>query len=362
MLCLFFNFLHAIIVFLNITMAYKRKYGDASKQWGMRRVYRPVPFKRRRGSRTAQMSAPRRRIRPRTGPSFTRTKTRRQKRGTRIATHGDNASSSFTRIGGSRMSRFLRMLMRKIIQKQTVVANSAANVTCGYGAQALLGITVLSKSTLITMETAGAGAATTNSVRLFLYGAKHTLTMRNQSNTNARCVLYDIVTRRDPPSTGLDTPGEAWAAGMTDYGATGAASVVGQTPFRSPEFSRLFSVKKVTTFHLEPGMTHEHIVQHKYNKLMSSVRFQNVAGTAAAGLTRQTLLVFYGTLAHESAAASTVTTSPITLDYMSRVEYTYGFIEKTTPSYAVTDNLVKTLTDPDAMLESGDVDANVIAA
>lgn len=262
------------------------------------------------------------------------------------------------------MTPSLRNLMRKVVQSQTQVNVDVFNLTCTTGIQSHSDVSFLGKSTLTSMETAAnAGFATPNSLRLFLKSGKVTCTLRNQTNTNAHVKLYDIVCKRDPPSTGFDTPREAWNKGLTDYaGIPNLYDVVGQTPFRSPEFNHYFRVVKVTNLHMEPGMEHVHTVRHHYNKLYSTVRTQNAAGVSVAGFTRFIMPVFYGTLVHESATPGTVTTSAITLDCMIRREYSFGFLTPTAPAFTVFDGLPKAIVDTDFMGESGDVDSSVLAA
>lgn len=246
------------------------------------------------------------------------------------------------------------------MQKQTVGANSSGNVACTVGTQGTHQLFILPKSSLTLMESTAAGAATVNPVRLFIYGVKFTYSVRNQSNANAKCTLYDIVTRKDPVTAAIDSPVEAWDKGMADFGMFTPSNVVGQTPFRSPEFRQYFRVQKVTSFNLEPGQQHEHVVHNKYNKMISSERFQNVPGTTAAGLTRFSLLVFHGSLAHETAPPNAVTTTAVGLDWYQRTEFTYGFIEKVQPTYAFTDALPKTVTNLDMMVEQDDQDGDPI--
>lgn len=303
-----------------------------------------------------------RRVRPRTARSFTATKTRRR-RPTGVTSHGDNASSSGCRLGPAFMRGSLRTLAKKIVQPRMVHANTSGRLTASLGLQTVAVFNHMVKSDLTAMETASnGGVATAVPCRFVLRTGKHRLTLRNQTNTNIRMTLYDIVCVRDPPDATLDTPIEAWGKGLTDYGVTNTYNVVGQTPMRSPEFRQYYRIKKVTQLSMEPGQQHEHTVIDRWNRVINSTRFQNSVSNAIAGLTYHCMVVFHGSLVHESATPGTVTTSSGVVDYMFAREYTYGWLETTTSSYAVTNGLATTVADPDFMGETGDADANIVDA
>jgi len=347
-------------------MAYGRSYnrrrlGGKLGNYASTMGLRPLPFKRKRpGPSTGTGGAPPRlgrRVRPRMARSYTFTKTKTKQRSGKVITHGDNQSFSHNTIGKKWLSRFDLSMLRKIVSPQTVFSNANANVSSAQGKQAALVFSFLTKTELTAMETAAAGAATAVPTKLFLKGGKYVLRLRNQANTNCRLSIYDIVTKRNTVSTALDNPAEVWTKGFTDYG-TLTKETVGMTPYRSPEFNQYFGVNRVTTVSLEPGQQHDHTVYHKYNRVVDSIQFQNNVGTAIAGLTRYIMIVFHGTLGHESATATSVTYMPITLDYASQHEYTYGYIQKTTRAFTGTDSNPTAIADFDFMGETGDVDVN----
>lgn len=281
----------------------------------------------------------------------------------RVAVHGDNATSSFVSVGGTRMLPSLRNLMRKLVQLRNATTTTSGFALSGIGRQNTINVTFLTKQQLTSMETAANnGIATDNSLRLFLKSGKVTLTLRNQTNNNAVVKLYDIVCKRDPPNEDLDSPVDAWAKGMTDFGVMDAEEVIAATPFRSPEFNHFFRVVRVTSLHMEPGMQHVHTVRHYYNKVYNSVRTQSVGGTAVSGFTRFIMPVFYGSLVHEDGAPDVVTTSNIKLDYSIVREHSWGFLLPAAPTVSVTDTLPKALTAPSFMADGDDVDAPIVAA
>lgn len=347
--------------------SYRRRLGGSStyaSTFGMR----PVPFKRKRPTTTATGAPVRlgRRVRPKLARSYVLTKTKTKNRPGKVTTHGDNQSSSVSTIGKKWLSKFDKMLSRKIVSPQSSYKNDYGRVQCTQGTQGLTYFYFMTKTDMTAMETAAnGGSATNNNVRLFLKTGKVAIKLRNQANTTAKVTLYDISTKRDPLSTSVENPVKAWDKGMIDLGAglTGVAqSVPGATPFKSPEFRNGFYVNKATTVYLEPGQQHDHTVYHKYNRIIDTVRYQNNTSAIFAGLTRWVMVVFHGTLGHESATPGTVTFMPITLDYAVSYEYEYGWIEKTSPSFSLTDNFPKAVVDFDFMGESGDADVNAAIA
>jgi len=302
-------------------------------------------------------------MRMQSGRSYTQTETSTKKRPPQVISHGDNASSSYNRIGSKFKSRFVEELSKRIVSPQKVFSNGTSRLVSTTGKQIVGSFAFMTKSDLTAMETAAqGGVSNANSVRFVLRHGKETVTMRNQSNSNARVFLYDVVCKNDPPSAAFDSPYECWIKGNTDFGSVGAELVVGQTPLFSPEFKQFYSVNNVTQVHLEPGQQHVHTVYHYYNKVVDSVRFQNSVSLSLSGLTRFTMLVAYGALGHESATPATVTFLPVTLDLATSFEYSYGWIEKSQPTHTIVDANPTAVVDFDFMGEAGDADTNLVVA
>lgn len=247
---------------------------------------------------------------------------------------------------------------------QTVYSNRTFTVACTQGVQGVEPCAILSKPQLTSIETAANGGAGTNiPVRFYLKTAKYSLKIRNCANVNCKLSIYDIITKRNTTEAALDHPKKCWQKGLTDFGGTPALTTetIGYTPYRSPEFNQYFGVKKVTTVSLEPGQQHDHVVFHKYNRVVDSIQFQNNVGQAIAGLTRWVMIVWHGTLVHDQTTPFTaVTYAPIRLDLAETTEYSFGYIEKTTRSFVSTNNVPTNVATIGGMLESGDVDANAM--
>lgn len=349
---------------------YKRRRLGGNPFAPIRGVPYAMPYSRKRkrppGGSTVTGAPLRlgRRVRPRMAASYSFTKTQqRKKRPGRITTHGDNMSSSVNSIGKKFLSRFDKYIAKKIVSPQTVFYNGTAQLASTTGVQAISSLSFMTSSDLndLFLQAQG-GVASSAPTKVFFKSGKSIYRLRNQSNCVAKLTVYDIVVRRNPPSSSLDTPIECWSKGLADYNVASGIVTVGHTPFRSPEFNQYFSVNRATTVFLEPGQQHDHTVYYRYNRLLDSTTFQNSSGVSVAGLTRFCMFVAHGSLGHESAQPSTISYMPVTIDIAWSKEYSYGWLEKTQKSYVVADNNVKVITDWDQMGETGDADVNLVTA
>lgn len=281
----------------------------------------------------------------------------------RVSKRGDNNSASFTRLGSSYRG-VSSALYRRLLGRQTIHKNLANTQTSAIGGQNVIQFSCLAAGDLGAIKTAcNAGAATENDVLMFLGTMKHNIKLKNQSSIAGKLTIYDLVYRRTPLDAAYDSPTELWNKGYVDAGAGATqASVVGNTPFGSPEFKTYIRVHKVTTVYIEPGQTHEHTMVHRLNRLVHSTRFANASSTYFGGLTTVCMVVWHGGIVHEGLTPATVTVSSLKLDYIQTLEYNFAYLSRNTPSYTTTDNLVKTIVDPNHMGEDQDVDANVVSA
>jgi len=339
----------------------RRRLGGGRGSYAGTMGLRPVPFTRKRKF-PGTGATPRlgRRVRPKLARSYVLTKTQKKRRSGRVISHGDNQSASVTRIGKPYMSRFDKNIYRKVISPQSIFGNFSSQVSSSTGQQNLFQIPMMDLSMLTSIETATAGGATVVPTKFFLKQAKMVLRFRNQTNTVARCSIYDLYAKKSSPATTIATPLSAWSKGLADYGlASDAYKTIGFTPFRSPEFNQYFGVKRVTSVFLEAGQQHDHTVYYNYNRIVDSIQFQNQVGSLVAGLTRHIMVVYHGTLMHQTDAPS-VSYASIGMDFSYHWEYSYGFLEKTTRTFGGTNTIPTAIADPDMMGEGGDADVNVI--
>lgn len=153
-----------------------------------------------------------------------------------------------------------------------------------------------------------------------------------------------------------------WSKGFTDFGSSGAQLLPGNTPFQSSEFRRTWYVRRVTLVHLEPGQQHEHTVVHRFDQVVDSTRWANSNAQSISGLTGYTMIVWNGALGHESTDASKVTYMPLKIDYLRSEEYSFGYLQRNTPSYVVDSTIPTAITNFDHMGETQDADMDNIDA
>lgn len=282
----------------------------------------------------------------------------------RVRTQGMNFQSSGTRMPYKRPGRFLKNALRNLVEPQGIEGQISGNVASGIGLQGVLALTTLARPNLITYKNSSTLAVNTINKRFFMRFSNVKFTMRNVASTNLKYQIYDCIARKDAPDLTLDTPLEAWQKGMLDFNPVplSPTSIVGTTPFKSPEFNYYWKVLKVTPGQLEPGMSHEHTVRSPINKVLDSIKFENLVGNAVGGWTRAIMVVFSGSVIHNTAVPGSVTTSNVAFDYIQSVQDSFGFIEKNQPSYLLGDNLPKGPFVTAFMGESTDVPATTVIA
>lgn len=293
------------------------------------------------------------------------TKRKRQRAGVSHIRNGDNSSVSKANIYGR--SSMLSSMYRRLLGIQSRMRTDSGRTTGIVGKQQNFSLATLRLADITDIETevkaaaVTAGASASSTVKLYLGWVKDRLHYRNQSNSLTKLTLYDVVCRRNPPSTVVDEPVETWNLGITDQGGTDSLEL-GETPFKSPYFKRYFSVAKVTVVDLEPGQQHEHIRFHRINRVVSSVEWDRLTTTTVPWLTSYTMAVFHGSLIHESATPNTVTYHSSVIDWARSVEVRYGYIPFNTMRVQAPVGFPSAIVDADFMGEDQDIDANVINA
>lgn len=333
---------------------------------------RPVPFRRRRAPYkrppTSTAGAPRLTGRSRTrlttrGRTATMTKQKKRMFG-RAKKLGDNSSISASYYGRSWANATLRNIMKQVAAKQVQSQNSSTNVASTTGQQNMITLRCLTRNQLnnMTITANGGGVFPDNPIKLFIENVKMRTVFKNQSNSVGRVSIYDIDSTKTPPGTGFDDPIEAWAKGMADLSQVDYHKTVGATPYISPEFRQYFRVNKVTQVYLEPGQQHEHNVYFKVNRVCDSTRWSNWSADSIGWLTKHVMIVFHGTLGHESATPGNVSYIPIRMDVANHLDIKYGVVEKKQTTYAFTNNLPASVVNFDFMGENQDADIDPIDA
>lgn len=326
------------------------------------RPYRPQVPKRPKAPPSAPLRrGPRVRVAISSGGTVTQLQTKRKYKPGKVAKIGDNASISYTNYG--KLNKVNKQLYVKLMGHSIREAMSSSSVISTQGRQNVLNIPLLSRTDLELIKTdTNATVATENDCSMLLKTAKLCFSFKNQSNTMARCTIYDIVSINSGYTATIDTPTEAWDFGFNDMGTASQSLTIGTTPYGSPEFRKNFRITKVTKVPLEPGQQHDHVVKKKMNWFVRSTRWANTAGQNVRGLTYYCLLVWHGSLAHDNTAATSVTYTPVRIDYVTRRSYSYAYLNNNKPSYVMVDSLPTAIADLDFMGENQDADLDPINA
>lgn len=327
-------------------------------------TYKAVPPIRKRPGAPLRTG---RRVRTRlnTGRSYTLTKTKKRINYGQAHKTGDNSSVSALRYGRY-MTRFMMQQFRTMRGKQTVYRNGTVTKTSAGGQQAFLQQDFLNTDELDLIRTKyGSATLTANEVKFFLGYNKIKYYIKNQSNAAGRLTIYDIVPKQHPRTTFLDTPVEAWEKGIKEM-TTGQPSnlhlTVGNTPFMSPEFKRFYHVLRATNIQMEPGQQHVHNVYKRINRIVASTEWDHSSIKVCPGVTSWVMLVWNGSLGHESAAVDKVSFMPMKLDVAWSQQFNYAVCDNNAPSYDLTDTFAKDVVDWDHMGENQDQDMDNLAA
>lgn len=336
------------------------------------RGYTPIPYKPRGRSRTRRpvgepkdpttnKGAPRRqgaRVRNRNrsrSRTSTLTTTTQSPRINRIGRPSQNSSVSYTSYGlKNRLTKSIWVKATGHQIREYLLANS---IISSQGNQQVLQIALCNLADMQQLALdANALVATNNDVNFLMKSAKLKLSFKNQSNVMARVTIYDIVTINPGYVNTLDSPTETWDKGYLDMGTGSQSLIVGAVPTASPEFRKFFRITNVTKVPMEPGQEHDHIVYKRMNWSVKSTKWDNATASNIKGLTYWCMVVWHGSLAHESSTPSSVTYCPVRLDYSTRRQYNYAFLPNNKPGYVVSDQIPKNIIDLDVMAEDQDRD------
>lgn len=268
----------------------------------------------------------------------TKTKQRKKLSPGKYNKSGDNSSVSFTTYGS--YSKPKQLLATKLLGHQIREYLVATNATSAQGKQGVAIVSLLSRGDLDQLKTdANINTTTNNDVSLYIKTAKLKLLIKNQSNVLGKIFIYDIISINNGFSTSFDDPQECWDKGFSDMGTASVSNAFGATPYGSPEFRKNFRITKVSAIPMEPGQEHTHVVKKNMNWLIKSTKWDGQSTVNVKGLTYFTMIVFTGSLAHNSQSASEVTISPLTIDYLYRRQYNMAYMYNNKPVYNAPANL-----------------------
>lgn len=262
------------------------------------------------------------------GRTGTKQRRRRQRTGGFSGSLGSGVSYCMFRKYGRRLDKsiYKRLAGRQMWQDQNV-----GNATCTLGRQATTSVaTTLSPGTLTAIKDIINGSSTAKTVNMFLDSARTICYLRNQSNMQIKCRIFDVLCRRDPVGSGVDTPIEAWAKGITDIAGSDNTTYIGSHPTQSEEFRKFYRILKTTVLDMPPGYYHEHIVKCKLNKVLNTTVLDSMSLNALGGYTITTMIVFHGTLVNDTANDSLISFGSGKIDYAFLRTVKFGYLEKNT--------------------------------
>lgn len=198
------------------------------------------------------------------------------------------------------------------------------------------------------------------SAKFFIRKAYSVLHLKNQSNISQKCVILDILCKRDAPNysaaTNVETPLSAWLQGVyADLNQSGLANqqIVGNWPTMSDEFNRYYKIIKKTKLHMEPGFFHEHRIKYNVNKVFNSSTVDNLTNKNVKGWTLTTMIIHYGTLANDTVT-NAVTYAPAKIDFAISKSYVYQYMLNNYNT--LKQNTTHITTVPNALEHIGDAD------
>jgi len=193
----------------------------------------------------------------------------------------------------------------------------------------------------------GACAAVVNAseaTRFLLEHMHGTLMLSSASVFSTTVTLYDVIARRDLPTSAIGDPVNAWSTGLTEEGA-GSYQTIGSTPFESELFNQFYKVVQTTEVDIPSGGVHRHVVDFRpYAVIHQDVVNQQYGGALNAGggirgITCFTLVKYHGSPAHDSTTNTAVTISPASLDAVQSFDIQFRGLLQANVSWQRKNNL-----------------------
>jgi len=205
-------------------------------------------------------------------------------------------------------------------------------------------------------------AINTNTRKILMQDFQGIIYMTNQSKAPLALDIYDLVPRRDIPTSGND-PIQTWEQGLVDAGAIPTSgysfnyNLPGSTPFISPAFCQKWLIKKVTKVEMPQGSTHEHRVHHEINRMINQEMLNDLV--YVKGLTGVTLFVQRGFPADDGGTVSLASTA---LDLVNTFKYNFTSISDSVSTVNQLSHIVTSLREQDIInVGSGQVEPNQFA-
>lgn len=242
----------------------------------------------------------------------------------------------------------------KTMSKNFYVENNAGRTTSTVGNQEVTRVAQLfAPSTLNPIIATISGSATQKAV---LLSCTAETMITNQGLGTVRVTLYDIISRRDVNNATIGYPDNAVKTGLADEGASaGSYSVVGTTPFSTDRFTQFYKVVKVTHIYLAQGQTHSHRIHYAPNRVVNR-EYTNLGGTstyALRNLSCFTLMYQHGQVANDVTTKTQVSIGATALDWVTRYQYKYSYIDDSVTNYQYVNNLPANFTVGEDIIDIG---------
>lgn len=177
--------------------------------------------------------------------------------------------------------------------------------------------------------------------RYLLESVRTAYVIKNQTNVCVEMDLYTCVPKRDIYDLTQQAlePISSFINGLNTQaipGGSGPSSInfIGTTPYMSPTFCQLYTVRKKITVNLGPGGQHEHIFKMRPNCVISNP----IANTydASRNYSFFVLAIVRGTTTETTSAATpahAITTAFGEVICMAESAYQWSVVEKSTPTW-----------------------------
>jgi hypothetical protein len=280
--------------------------------------------------------------------SKTKTKSKLHQKVSLIA-GGPNSESKF--FYGKRKVPKAYTKVIKALAKNYVALNNAQRISVAVGLQGAN--TLLTMFGPADMNTILTTISSNKTNRAVVMSCSAEIMLTNMDLAPARVTLYDVIARRDIPSSSLNLPDVAWKVGYADEGGSNSNySIIGTTPFSNDTFVQFYKVLKITNIVMSQGQTHFHRVNFSPNRLIDG-EYINYDQQGYKGLTCHTMIVHSGMPANDSVTKTQVSTGVTNIDVVNRIQYKYTWLTDNTTNYKVTNSLPGSFTVAQDLVDIG---------
>lgn len=260
----------------------------------------------------------------------------------------EGTGGSFSKFfyGRRRIPKRMRQVYRTCAKNYQVINNSG-RIVANSGSQAFNSVLTMFSTPDLNGFATNISSNKTNKFLAISCSAELMLT--NQDEGNVRFVLYDIIARRDITQSNLVDPATAFKNSLADEGASNANwAAVGATPFSSDLFTQFYKILKMTHVILGAGQFHTHRVHFGLNRQFDAEQLQYTPN-GIKGATCFTCVMAYGCPYNDSVTKTSVSTGQVTLDFVSKKQYSYTWTQDNDTNFYLTNNLTQFAVNQDIL-------------